>query len=404
MRVVSFRSYPLPSSNLVCSFFTANDVSGGSHNIVRVRQTLAGAFEVLSATLLQRVSVYALIGTDKSSARALSLLNLPSADPDARDPLCQSVLGSVIGMSRAGIRSRRDNVDLHSDGILQDLIERGPTKPLAGNQKRALQKLRKEEKEKGKQEKTIARLEQRALERTAKGNRKERRRLEQLEKSTISAAKREAKKTAKKTKEGIQAQDNFVSLGSGGGADAEIEDASDIEEGEIEQRPLARTLFGNNKSTSTSTTNDSRYSISASPAPNGKGRQKVVEEIYIGSDSSDDEDDDENDDDVILGGNIGGDSLMSKSSMTMSNGQSLTITSSNSSEDSSSEEEEEDGESVARLLQQPKLKKQKKSSSLSPKESEIEKTERKAKSEARSAFWATKGKRLEDGEADDFDA
>jgi hypothetical protein len=253
-----------------------NDVSGGSHNIIRVRQTLAGAFEVISATLLQRVSVFSSQDRPNSSIKPLSLSALPSCDPDARDPLSQSVLGSIIGMSRAGIRARQDNIELYADGIIQSLIAKGAKKDNVGTQKKAMKKLRKEEKLGIKQEKTLAKLTQRGVERTAKANRKERRKAEQ---EVIKAANQEKKRLKKEAnKASVENQSDFVGLG-GEGEDVEDDDDDD-------EALVARTLF-----TESANTSDSRYSIAStansSRAPIATGTT-ILEAIFVGSDYSED--------------------------------------------------------------------------------------------------------------------
>lgn len=142
-----------------------NDVSGGSHNILRVRQTLAGAFDVLSATLLHRVSHFS-----SATLRPLSSDSLPNSDfTSSSNPREQSVLGSIIGMSKLGIKSRLANVALFDEGILQSLLV---DKEKTSGSKKAVKKLWKAEKESKKSMRTLARLEMRMKEREEKSARK----------------------------------------------------------------------------------------------------------------------------------------------------------------------------------------------------------------------------------------
>lgn len=80
---------------------------------------MAGAFEVLAATLCQRQSAFQL---EKSNyGFELSKISLPTSDPDALSSLSQSVLGCVIGISRAQIEDRENNIDLFDEGESLDL-------------------------------------------------------------------------------------------------------------------------------------------------------------------------------------------------------------------------------------------------------------------------------------------
>jgi hypothetical protein len=143
-----------------------NDVSGGSHNILRVRQTLAGAFDVLSATLLHRVSHFS-----SAALHPLSSDSLPNSDyASSSNPRAQSILGSIIGMSKLGIKSRLANVALFDEGILQSLLL---DKEKTSGSKKAVKKLWKAEKESKKSMRTLARLETRMKEREENRVRKE---------------------------------------------------------------------------------------------------------------------------------------------------------------------------------------------------------------------------------------
>ncbi|GAA6043310.1 hypothetical protein JCM8097_001178 [Rhodosporidiobolus ruineniae] len=169
-----------------------NDVSGGSHAIIRVRQTLAGGFDTLTATLLHR---HSLLAAARSGAAALSAKALPNAD-DLEDSTGrrrrreeQSLLGSIIGMTSAGVEAREANVRLWEDGVLQTLLRRtDPNRGASGGagaegagSKKALKRARKEEREREKRERTVAKLERRMEEKEARRERKERKRRERIE-------------------------------------------------------------------------------------------------------------------------------------------------------------------------------------------------------------------------------
>lgn len=295
-----------------------NDVSGGSHNIIRVRQTLAGAFDVLAATLIHRVSHFEALRNP--SVMPLSSHALPNSDYDAISPLSQSILGSVIGMSRAGIKGREENVRLYREGVLQNLIERSGSGTLGGTGKKAMKRLRKEEKEIKKRDKTIARLDMRKEERELKQERKDKK------KKALEATLAPTKAVLK-------------------------------DESSSPPPPVARTLFVD--------PSDSRYSIATATL-----KVNPVDIVYVGSDSdASSEEEDDDDDDVVMGGS-GGDQLV---------GGATT-----KSKASSSGSESSEGDDVVRDLLVV---------TGAAKSREDEARERKAKTEARNAFWATKGKK-----------
>ncbi|SGZ30957.1 BQ5605_C046g12280 [Microbotryum silenes-dioicae] len=159
----------------------SNDVSGGSHGIVRVRQTLSGGYESLTATIYQRVSVFNARrdATEKEGRKSEALDGsvLPNAVGKSEDPLRTSILGSIIGMTSAAIEARRDNLRLYEQGVLQELLEKLPpggvknpmgTNPGHGLTKKQMKKLRKEVRLQNKREKTTMKLERRSEERKAK--------------------------------------------------------------------------------------------------------------------------------------------------------------------------------------------------------------------------------------------
>ncbi|SCV71317.1 BQ2448_2905 [Microbotryum intermedium] len=158
-----------------------NDVSGGSHGIVRVRQTLSGGYESLTATIYQRVSVFnARRDAKEKEGRKTEELDgsfLPIAIEKGQDPLRTSILGSIIGMTSAAIEARRDNLRLYEQGVLQDLLKKVPpggvknpmgSNPGQGLTKKQMKKLRKEVRQQDKREKTRMKLERRSDECKAK--------------------------------------------------------------------------------------------------------------------------------------------------------------------------------------------------------------------------------------------
>ncbi|GAA5934963.1 hypothetical protein JCM3775_004660 [Rhodotorula graminis] len=154
-----------------------NDVSGGSHAIIRVRQTLSGGFDVLSASLCARQSLLA--STSSSNLARVPVLSasaLPNADSSTSlDPSQRSILGSIVGLGAAERLSRRAHAQLHADGVLQRLLEReeGAFAPLSG---KALKRARRDERAGERRDKTIARLERKVEEREKRSERKRERR------------------------------------------------------------------------------------------------------------------------------------------------------------------------------------------------------------------------------------
>ncbi|GAA5917840.1 hypothetical protein JCM8208_006382 [Rhodotorula glutinis] len=154
-----------------------NDVSGGSHAIIRVRQTLSGGFDVLTASLCARQSLLA--STSSSNLARVPVLSasaLPNADSSTSlDPSQRSLLGSIVGLGAAERLSRRAHAQLHADGVLQRLLEReeGAFAPLSG---KALKRARRDERAGERRDKTIARLERKVEEREKRTERKRERR------------------------------------------------------------------------------------------------------------------------------------------------------------------------------------------------------------------------------------
>jgi len=167
----------ISTTDALSSLHAENDVSGGSHAIIRVRQTLSGGFDVLTASLCARQS---LIASSSSSSLArvpvLSASALPNADSSTSlDPSQRSLLGSIVGLGAAERLSRRAHAQLHADGVLQRLLEReeGAFAPLSG---KALKRARRDERAGERRDKTIARLERKVEEREKRAERKRERR------------------------------------------------------------------------------------------------------------------------------------------------------------------------------------------------------------------------------------
>ncbi|ORY67933.1 hypothetical protein BCR35DRAFT_294786 [Leucosporidium creatinivorum] len=358
----------------------SNDVSGGSHNIIRVRQTLSGAYDVLAATLSHRVSHFEAL--HNSSTLPLNGSVLPNADIDAPTPLCQSILGAIIGMSRSGIRAREENVRLYDEGVLQALLEQsGAGGEIGGTSKKALKKLRKEEREKKKRDKTVARLEMRQEEREAKQERKERKKKE-LEAGLAPKAGASTSTSAAASTAGDDEDPGFI-----------IDVVGETPAGD----PVARKLFPDASAAhDLADEEESRYAI-ASPAPSTSAsaayksrnaisdavaKAKALEPIFVhGSDSDYSSDEgDHDDEDVWIGGGTGdllnGPKATSKEPAQKKQKQAIALDSS-SSEGSGDEE-------VLSYLVPPKAKGK----------------EMDAKKQAKAAFWASKGKVEEGGEWD----
>lgn len=154
-----------------------NDVSGGSHAILRVRQTFAGGFDTLTSWLIVRQSLLA--AEDNPSLVPLSSAALPNADSDPPSAGSQSLLGGIIGLNKRDLESREANERLYDEGLLQDLLHKtegpdGVEVNMLGSkaQKRAYRK----DRERAKREKTIARLERKVEDKEKRQEKKRARR------------------------------------------------------------------------------------------------------------------------------------------------------------------------------------------------------------------------------------
>ncbi|GAA5913438.1 hypothetical protein JCM6882_001961 [Rhodosporidiobolus microsporus] len=385
-----------------------NDVSGGSHAIIRVRQTFAGGFDTLSATLLHR---HSLLSSRKTpSLLPLSSTSLPNADSDPPSQTTQSLLGSIIGMTSAGVEARDANVRLWEDGVLQKLLRR--TDPARGGGakgaedptgKKAMKRFRKEEKEREKRERTIRRLERRQEEKELKRERKERKKRERIE----------GKDAALDAEPGVvevrplvgevdvhAAQAAAASLGGLAGGPPPEEGEEDGSGGFVIDTVgtgAASRLPPPPAAAADDDEDDSRYSLGvpavtkkASGAASAASRAATYTSANSDSESDEEGEGDDDDDDVVLGG-TGGDFVRFDSV-----GRAL-------SSDQGEEEEENDTDasrsgsaSSAEVVEAlvPKAKRAK----VVPEPSEggaKNKADKKAKLAARIAYWGKKGPREE---------
>ncbi|GAA6012314.1 hypothetical protein JCM10207_002800 [Rhodosporidiobolus poonsookiae] len=370
-----------------------NDVSGGSHAIIRVRQTLAGGFDTLSATLLQRHSLLASLSNP--SRVALSSAALPNADSSTSSRRTQSLLGSIIGMTRPGIAARDANGRLFADGVLQRLVRK--TDPasggVAGEQgKKALQKARREEKDREKRERTIARLERRMEEKEEKRERKERKKRERIEGKAGGAEVRplvdgetvQAAKAAAASLEGMASADEDDDAGAGfvidtrGATPSRVHPPGGDDDGEPESRyslgvpAVARSVSGPaSASMSRGTTFTSAGSSSDSDASGASDDDEVAEGALAAADG-----------DVVLGG-TGGDFVRLDRV-----GRAASASTGASGTGSASDSDESEAEVLEALVPASKRVK------VDAKEKEV-KDKKKAKKAARLAFWGKKGPREE---------
>ncbi|GAA6048821.1 hypothetical protein JCM3770_003638 [Rhodotorula araucariae] len=150
-----------------------NDVSGGSHAILRVRQTLAGGFDVLSASLCARESLLA--SSRAHSAARVPVLDaraLPNADDGGVDAAQRSLLGSIIGLGAADVAGREAAQALHAQGTLQALLGREANAFAPPRTEKQLKRAKRDAREEDRRARTIARLERRGEEKERKQERK----------------------------------------------------------------------------------------------------------------------------------------------------------------------------------------------------------------------------------------
>ncbi|GAA5926127.1 uncharacterized protein JCM15063_000192 [Sporobolomyces koalae] len=286
----------------------SNDVSGGSHNIIRVRQTLAGGFDTLSATLLQRQSH--LSAKRNPSLIPLSTESLPNADSDPPSSGTRSLLGSIVGMTRAGVDARRTNLRLWDDGVLQRILERisgSSGTEGEGMSGKALKKLRKEERDREKRERTIAKLERRMEEKEKKAQRKK------DKKRKLAADEHDDDEQVRA--EPVTSKTDSSAVEAAKAAAASLKGlAGPDEDSEFSARSRSRSAPVDNEEEE----EESRYSLGVPSAASKKNRATSPRPVVqytsqASSDSSDDDDagpdssaqGDNDDDDVVLGGGGG---------------------------------------------------------------------------------------------------
>ncbi|KAI8454294.1 hypothetical protein BY996DRAFT_7105089 [Phakopsora pachyrhizi] len=110
----------------------SNDIAGGTHNILGVRSVFSGAFDLLSATLYYRHSLQSSrTVANHSSSTSRPLLSVPVPfglddveDPESKDPISQSLLGEIMGVTKDLVDNRRKNLKLFYSGTLQRLLNR----------------------------------------------------------------------------------------------------------------------------------------------------------------------------------------------------------------------------------------------------------------------------------------
>lgn len=102
----------------------SNDISGGSHNILTVRQSLSGAFELLSAALCQRKALLDASAASRERQRQSSVSTGPQ-----HDPCKQSILCAIIGMHPEVTAARNINAELALSGLLHQQLGMDVPKP-----------------------------------------------------------------------------------------------------------------------------------------------------------------------------------------------------------------------------------------------------------------------------------
>ncbi|EGU11585.1 hypothetical protein RTG_02360 [Rhodotorula toruloides ATCC 204091] len=353
-----------------------NDVSGGSHAILRVRQTLAGGFDTLAAWLIQRHSLLA--SRSNPSLVALSASALPNADSDPPSRMSQSLLGSVIGLSKHDADARDANVRLWEGGVLQRLLDR--TDPIkgagAGLSKKGMKKMQQEARDREKRERTIARLERKMEEKEKKSlRRKEKKAARKAEKAATEGGEvltiqplvdKSAIEDAKAKEAALEA------LAPHATAQDDEDDTSMGEAGFVIDTTGSRSAAVSDDEES-----DSRYLLGVpSVATTSTSSRNVYTHVTDDSSASDDEHG--SDGDVVLGG-FGGDFVRHDGSVEASRATSKTGSSVDSDE-------------VVEALIVPPAKRVKKAASDNGQAKKKKKSSQ-DKADARMAFWAAKGRK-----------
>ncbi|PLW17420.1 hypothetical protein PCANC_14647 [Puccinia coronata f. sp. avenae] len=118
----------------------SNDIAGGSHNILSVRTVFSGAFDLLSATLYHRHSIQSSrddAARDDLTTRPLLSVPVPKHEQDtspgspekSKDPMAESLLGEIMGVTKELVENRKKNLKLFYSGTLQRLLQLPPPPP-----------------------------------------------------------------------------------------------------------------------------------------------------------------------------------------------------------------------------------------------------------------------------------
>jgi hypothetical protein len=103
----------------------ANDVAGGSHNILAVRQSLGGAYEVLTASLYYRTSIIlariaaAQQGVQLNTLSGRAIPHATGEESQDIDECRKSLLGAILGVTTDIEKSRREIKALSDNGRVQ---------------------------------------------------------------------------------------------------------------------------------------------------------------------------------------------------------------------------------------------------------------------------------------------
>lgn len=305
-----------------------------------MRQTLAGAYDCLTATLYHRASHLNAI----RDPTIVPLTNdaLPNADRDPLTTLSQSILGSVIGMSRSAIALRDENKTLYENGTLQEMLEKTAVAAAGGEgeggaalgkkaikramkRERELAKLERRQSEREKKEEA-KQLDETKKEKKARKKEKKRKREERengttasVDMSRTSSASTSVIPAATTSQEPFSRNDDIIML-----SDDDSSDDDGVQSIVTSRSPVASTRHSANDDQDPYES-DSRYSIGTPSASHKKKKQKSKSRtksgrsdvVYVHSTSSegerspnddDDEDaqdDDSDDEDFVLGGHAG---------------------------------------------------------------------------------------------------
>lgn len=104
-----------------CSNVTGNDISRGTFGIKSVRQTFAGAYEILVSSLYERAQR---LSARQDRSRRVNLKRADDVkdlfDPD--DPDAMSVLSSIVSVTQSTINHRRIVYDVYKEGHLARML------------------------------------------------------------------------------------------------------------------------------------------------------------------------------------------------------------------------------------------------------------------------------------------